>query len=190
MKKRLFIAVDISDEARAAAALYVNKLTSRFRDVPAKWERPEKLHITLKFLGSTEEGKLDGVIDIVETSAQNTGPFEIEIAGTSSFPSPKSPRLLWLGVNEPSGTLKDLAERIDRHCAKFGFEKEKRVFKPHLTIARIRDPRTAADLGIAHDAGGFGPIKFDCDELILYESELGRAGSVYSKLAVAKFELQ
>jgi 2'-5' RNA ligase len=187
VKKRLFIAIDISEEARSAARVYIEPLRNKFPSPPVKWEAPENLHLTLKFLGSTDNEFVDRVADLVRHSTNGIEPFEIDISGTGVFPSAKNPRILWLGVNEPSGTMKYLAELIDQECSALGFEKERRTFKPHLTIARIRDPRGAANLGREHTSRTFGPIKFTCNEIVLYESKLGRGGSVYSKLATARF---
>ena len=76
--------------------------------------------------------------------------FEIDDRGTGAFPSAKNPRVLWLGVNEPTGAMKDLATHIDKDLHQLGFEsRNQRAFKPHLTLARIRDPRNAGEIGMA-----------------------------------------
>ena len=187
MKKRLFIAIDISDEARSAARTYIDLLKSKFPSAQVKWGAPENLHLTLKFLGSTDDELVGRVVDLVRERAKGTKPFEIEISGTGAFPSAKDPRVLWLGVKETSSTMKHLAELIDQDFSSLGFEQETRAFKPHLTIARVRDPRRAAALGGQHQSNSFGPIRFVSDELVLYESQLGRGGSTYTRLATAKF---
>jgi len=187
VKKRLFIAVDISDEAREAAARYIEQMSEKFGHVSAKWERPEKLHLTLKFLGSVEEHLIPKIMDLVDLDAAKVDSFTIEITGTGAFPSAKSPRVLWLGVHELSNTMGELAKHIDDNCANLGFEPERRPFKPHLTLARIREPRNAAELGKQHIKNAFGPISFNCRELVIYESHLGRGGSTYEKLHTAKF---
>ena len=187
VKKRLFIAIDISEEARSAARIYIASLRAKFPTASVKWEAPEKLHLTLKFLGSTDDEMIERIVELLRQIVKGAKPFEIEISGTGAFPSAKNPRIIWLGVHEPSRTMKHLAELLDQGCAAHGFEKENRAFKPHLTIARIRDPRGATDLGREHQAGSFRPIRFTCDELVLYESQLGRHGSTYIKLAAAKF---
>jgi 2'-5' RNA ligase len=187
VKKRIFIAIDISDETREAAANYIKRMSEKCPLAPVKWERPEKLHLTIKFLGSTDEATIPDVIDIVSQNAEKSRPFEIDVGGTGTFPSAKNPRVLWLGVNEPTGALKDLATRIDKDCVAIGFEPEPRAFKPHLTLARIRDPRNAGGIGLVHAAKQFGPFRFTCDRLVIYESHLGRGGSKYEKLHIAKF---
>jgi 2''-5'' RNA ligase len=165
VKKRIFIAIDISDETREAAANYIKRMSEEFPNAPIKWERPEKLHLTIKFLGSTEDATIPDVIDLVSQNAQSSHPFEIGIGDTSAFPSAKNPRILWLGVSESTGALKDLAEQIDKDCAALGFESETRAFKPHLTMARVRDPKHAGEIGTAHAANQFGPFRFTCDRL-------------------------
>jgi 2'-5' RNA ligase len=187
VKKRIFIAIDISDETREAVAHYIKRMSEQFPRAPVKWERPEKLHLTIKFLGSTEEAVIPDVVDILGRNTQPIRPLVIDIGGTGAFPSAKSPRILWLGVSEPTGALKDLAARIDKDCAALAYEPETRAFKPHLTLARIRDPRHASDIGLAHAAHQFGPLCFTCDRLVIYESHLGRGGSTYERMHTAKF---
>ena len=187
MKKRLFIAVDISDEVRHAAGRYIQEISNRFAHVRAKWAAAETLHLTLKFLGSVEADLIAPLTEILDRVSTDTRPFEVTISGAGVFPSASRPRVIWLGVNDASGEMSDLARRLDIQMAELGFELEKREFKPHLTLARIRDPRMAADLGRAHCASDFGPIRFSSGESVIYESHLGRAGSWYEKLHTAKF---
>ena len=187
MKKRIFIAIHISDETREEAANYIKRMSERFPRAPVKWELPEKLHLTVKFLGSTEESAVSDVIELVIRNVEDSHPFDISIGNTGLFPSEKSPRVLWLGVSEPTSTLKDLAARIEKDCAAIGFEPETRAFKPHLTLARIRDHRHAGEIGMAHAANEFGPLRFSCDRFVIYESHLGRSGSAYERLHTAKF---
>jgi len=188
VKKRLFIGLDICDEARNAAAVLIDELTERSDAVSAKWERPEKLHITLKFLGSVEERLVGSLTRSLREIAYTVRRFPFEISGTGAFPSVKNPRVLWLGIIEQTRTLNLLAERIDAACDSLGFERETRPFKPHLTIARLRQPLSGRELASAHSAKKFGPIQCFCSELVLFESHLGRGGSVYTKLATAEFK--
>ena len=187
MKKRLFIALDISDEARDSATQYIQQMAEKFNHVAVKWERPEKLHLTLKFLGSVEEHLISKIIDLVDRTARATKPFTIEIRGTGTFPSAKNPQVLWLGVHESTSAMKVLAKHIDESCAEVGFEQQKRTFKPHLTLGRIRDQQGAAELGKQHVGNTFDPINFLCRELVIYESHLGRSGSIYEKLHTSRF---
>ena len=188
MKKRLFIAIDISDDARKAAADYISNISKHHLASFAKWERPQKLHITVKFLGDTQETVLRSVKDVIDQNAKMTKPFEIELIGTGAFPNASKPRVLWLGVRQPSGAFADLARRIDTGSSELGFESENKSFNPHLTIARIRDPHDARELAAEHLSKAFGPIRFISSELVLYESHLLQSGSIHEKVDVAKFD--
>ena len=84
MKKRLFIAIDISDDARNAAADYINDISKHLSGSSVKWERPQKLHITVKFLGNTEEGLMKSLKDMLDNNAKATKAFEIQLVGTGA----------------------------------------------------------------------------------------------------------
>jgi len=186
VKKRLFIGVDICEEARHAAAVYIDDLAKQFNETAAKWERPEKLHITLKFLGGVDDERVAGLLTALQSVGAAIDPFHFEVAGTGAFPSAQNPRVLWLGINDQKEKLLELAASVDDACTQLGFEAETRRFSPHLTIARIREPHRATDLGQTHVENKFGPVQCVCGELVLFESHLGRGGSVYTKFAAAK----
>jgi 2'-5' RNA ligase len=182
--QRVFIAVDISEEVRAAATQYTETLRHEFPDVRVGWERPEKLHFTLKFLGNLDDARLGDLTAAVAAAAIAVEVMQLELAGTGAFPNPRNPRILWLGVYDPSSAISKLAEAVESECARVGFPRESRPFRPHLTIARVKEPHKARQLAEAHYGLGFGPIPFVVNELTIYESELRPTGSVYSKLAV------
>src|SRR5215471_16330248 len=137
-KKRLFIAVDISDEARAVVARYVEELKKASRNVRVSWTKAENLHLTLKFLGDVEESRIAALASGVAKQAAALSTIDLEIGGTGVFPSPAKAKVLWVGVNNPDGSLANAAQRIDEVCEKLGFPREDRKFSPHLTIGRVR----------------------------------------------------
>ena len=185
--KRTFIAVDISDEARESTALYIDGLRRSFRNLRVGWERPEKLHLTLKFLGDVNDGRLDGVQRAVGDVASETVAFRIILGGTGRFPPRGDTRILWLGVGD-EGQLQSIAARIDTDLARLGFEKEKRRLSPHLTIARLREPRSSAELAATHLGRDFGPIELDVREIVIYESKLTPNGSIYTPMAAMQLK--
>ena len=180
--KRVFIAVDISDEARRQAAAHIERLRSSFARLRVGWERPEKLHITLKFLGAVSDEQLSGIERAVRAVALQNSEYRVKLAGTGVFPETRDPRILWIGL-EPSAATVRLAHAIDDVCAKLGFEPEKRRFKPHLTIGRLREPAASRELAEAHRRSVFEPTEFPIKEITIYESKLLPIGSVYSSLA-------
>ena len=178
--KRIFAAVDISDEARRKVASYIETLRNEFRNVRVGWDKPEKLHLTLKFLGDTDDGQLRELEKIVrEISAKITN-FKLQIAETGVFPNVRNPRVLWIDVKDEAGSLAKINARLESECEKIGFKKEKRAFVPHLTIGRVREPNRAKDLARKHLENGFEPVEFEVSELVIYESKLRPTGSVYA----------
>ncbi len=98
MKKRIFTAVDISDEARAKATDYIESLRGEFPQVRVGWEKAEKLHLTLKFFGEVDEKQLAKLTVAVEQTANQISDFNLKITETGVFPSKRNARILWLGV--------------------------------------------------------------------------------------------
>lgn len=184
--KRLFAAVDISEQARKLAVEYINVLRNEHLNVRVGWAAPEKLHITLKFLGDVEAAQEEKVADALAEASAAIRPFELRIAGTGVFPGEREPRVLWLGVEDIEGGLARLHSRIENALAAAGFAKETRAFRPHLTIARIRDPRTAARLAQIHLSRPFSADQFTASHTTLYQSRLLPSGSEYTKLKVAR----
>lgn len=183
MKKRLFIAVDISDAARKAAAEHIYGLRARFSDVRASWVKPENLHLTLKFLGDVEKSRIDEIVEASRLSVTQVGPFLVSIGGTGAFPSPRNPKVLWLGIEDKARYLSTLAKGIDSSCERIGFPKDQKPFRPHLTIARIRTrSHKLRELAAAHDESDFKRIEFEVFEAVLYESELRRGRSIYTPI--------
>ena len=190
MKKRIFIAVDISEEARQKVAEYIGELKREFSNIKVGWDRPEKLHLTLKFLGDTEENQLEKLKEIVEKIAGQFSNLKFQISNTGVFPSPRNARVLWLGVNGDVEELQKINSVLEVECEKIGFKKEKRIFKPHLTIARIREPQKSKNLVQKHLANKFEPVSFEVCEIVIYESKLQPTGSVYKKVSSFKFKVQ
>jgi 2'-5' RNA ligase len=188
---RLFIAIDIDDAIRARLSQFIASV----RGVAplARWQSPESFHITLKFLGETPDDRAARVRELL--AQVHHPPVTIRFAGTGFFPTQRSARVFWAGV-EGGDALAALAETIDEAVAQAGFEREQRAFHPHLTVARAGartsgDPhrqaqerasplrRLAEHLPSAsHDFG-----TMTAHEFFLYQSKLGPKGAQYTKIA-------
>ena len=178
--KRIFVAIDISEEARRKVSNYIETLRDEFSNVRVGWEKAEKLHLTLKFLGDINDKQLKILTEAIEKTARQIFIFKLQIKETGVFPSPRKARILWLGLKDEHGNLQNLNEILESECEKFGFEKEKRNFKAHLTIARLREPQKSKELAQKHLQNEFAPIEFDVSEIVIYESKLQPQGSIYS----------
>ena len=176
---RLFVALQISEEMRAAVAALGRELKPL--DDSWKWARAENLHVTLKFLGEIPSDKLESVRQALR-GVQGEWPMEVEFCRLGFFPSERRPRVLWAGMKAPP-TLSALAMAIDSALAKVGVPKDEREFTPHLTLARSKAERAAPKLREAlakYSAREFGTMNASAFHLI--GSKLKSTGPEYTTL--------
>ncbi|HEY0319925.1 MAG TPA: RNA 2',3'-cyclic phosphodiesterase [Pyrinomonadaceae bacterium] len=179
---RLFCAVELPQEIRAQAARYIATLRESKPRGRVSWDSEEKLHLTLKFFGDVEEGRVTQLAGALERAASLINPFELGLRGTGAFPPAGLPRVLWLGVTDSSGRLDKLHQHIEDECARTGYARERKRFNPHLTIARLRSTEGARSLAALHKSLEFEAPAFPVTEIVLIRSELGAHGSRYTKL--------
>jgi 2'-5' RNA ligase len=184
---RVFCAVELPDEIRSRIAERIHHLRAEFSDVRASWEKPEKLHVTLKFLGDIEPARVEQLSLAASRAVANLKPFGLTIGEPGAFPPHGQPRVLWLGIVDDSGSLALMQHALETECAADGFPREQRPFKPHLTLARIRSPQGARELATAHRETSFEPQHFKVSELVVMRSELGPGGSRYTPLSCHTF---
>lgn len=194
---RLFIALDIDDVIRDHIARFVEGVNAFAPD--ARWAKPESLHVTLKFIGEQPEPAVDQVKQAL--TSVSASPIDIHFQGYGFFPTAKSARVFWIGM-EAGPQLPALAAAIDEKMASLGIPKEERAFSPHLTLARgagrsgaprrqkIDAPnrifQRLQEKLVALPTPEFGSMT--AREFFLYQSQLSPKGSKYTKLA--RFDLQ
>ncbi len=174
---RLFIAIELPPDIREA----LSELQRDLKPVTnsARWVAPEAVHLTLKFLGETPEPRIPEIDEALVGLSWK--PFPVTVRGVGFFPGNRSPRVCWAGLE--ASTMEGLAQQIDIRMERLGFEKEKRVFRPHLTLARARDMRIDASLVAAaekYEQQEFGT--FTVDRFNLFQSTLKPTGAVYTKV--------
>jgi 2'-5' RNA ligase len=180
---RLFIAVDPSEHARVRLEKISDGLRAACREVgmKASFQRPEHLHLTLKFLGDVEASKVPEIVSALDVLCA-TDRFEIAFEGLGAFPNEKKPNVLWVDVTKGRKELKSLAEQVDRSLLVLGYPPEQREYQPHLTLARVR--RASKDARrVIHPVSPEGAVSSPVTEVVLYRSDLGREGSKYTALA-------
>ena len=184
---RLFVAVPLSEEASRMVAGVVDGIRGgepEGRGV--RWVRLDGLHLTLRFLGPTPEPRVPDLAAAVAAMARDGAPFTVTIRGAGSFPPTGRPRTIWLDVRDGADELEALATRLDDHLFEAGWERERRPFRAHLTLARAdgvrAGPATVAALtAAAADLAIQSPI----DRVILYESITGTGRARYVERAEA-----
>jgi len=180
---RLFLAVELPDEIRTQLKDVQRVL--RPHATAAKWVAPESIHITLKFLGEVPEKRLDEIDTAL--AGLTWKPFTISVHGVGFFPGARSPRVLWAGMDAP--TMQGLTEELDARMEPLGFEREKRAFRPHITLARSKTSRLESVLVTASSTFAdrdFG--SFTADRIHLVQSTLKPSGAVYSM--IKKYSLE
>jgi 2'-5' RNA ligase len=180
---RIFFAVELPEALKARVGEHIKRLRDAFPHVHASWEKSEKIHITLKFIGEVEASRVEELSRAAERAAATVEPFELTITAPGAFPPHGPPRVLWLGIKDDSGRLALLHRALEDECAAASFPREPRPFKPHLTVARIRQPQGARELAAAHRETSFEPQTFNVSELAVMRSELGPGGSRYTHLS-------
>lgn len=180
---RLFCAVELPAEARAGVVEHIARLRERLPLARAGWERAEKLHLTLKFFGDVEQSRASALSAALALAAKRVEPFPLRLAGAGAFPPRGNPRVLWLGLNDETGSFARLHQAVEQECAAAQFKREERPFHPHLTIARLRQPAGARALAEQHTELGFAALELTVNEIVLMQSELGTGGSRYTALS-------
>ncbi len=194
---RIFIGLGLDDGIRGNIARFLEGVSCFAPE--ARWVRPESLHITLKFIGEQEEERVAAIAGRLRQV--HSEPIEIRMAGYGFFPTPKAPRVFWIGI-QAGPALAVLAKQIDGACGELGVPREEREFSPHLTLARAGthakkssgDPKGDRANSVfavlqkrlaAMGEADSGPLNFGnmtADKFILYQSQLSPAGSKYTKL--------
>jgi 2'-5' RNA ligase len=180
---RVFIAIELPRDVRTCLAEHIKALRDAVSEVRASWSREENLHLTLKFLGDIPATNVEKLSAAASIAASKVGPFEIVVGDCGSFPPKGQPRVLWIGIDDPSGKLSELYRALADECAKAGFAREPRSFHPHLTIARIRQPHGSRQLAAMHTEIGFNREIVRVSEMSVIRSELRSEGSKHTVIS-------
>lgn len=181
---RLFLALELT----SGAADEIHSAIGPMRNAEPgfAWVPAHKLHLTLKFLGESDESRVAALIEAADRVAAANRPFEMELGGVGAFPNFRRPRVVWIGVaSEPR--LELLHHDVELAAADVGYEVEGRPFRPHVTLARVRaplPPPRARTLARAARAVSYSATLF-VDRLTLFDSATAGADAHYRCLHTA-----
>ena len=151
--------------------------------IRARWVRPENIHLTLKFLGDVNPDDIDKIGTAMAGAAIDCLPVTVSVRGIGVFPGIKRPRVIWVGLGGDTQSLLALQSRLEQKLAGAEFPKDKRLFKAHLTLGRIKQSVTPAVIRqMISEYASLNSDEFICDQIFLFKSDLKPSGAVYSKL--------
>lgn len=182
---RLFIAVTLGEEALARCAEETARVERALGPFAGgvRFPREEGLHFTLKFLGAVPDEQEGPLCAALASAAREVAPFQLELGGLEAFPSARRPRVIYLQAPKGGPEMSLLAAAVERHVAPLGYPAERRAFTPHVTLARVKDPKSAQRVG--ERIAALPPHKVaDCEvrEVSLMRSVLSPGGSHYTAL--------
>ncbi len=177
---RTFVAVELDEPCRRGLREAVEALRGLAGGV--RWVKPDALHLTLKFIGELGELDLPRAVECLGPATSGRGPFSMRVAGLSGFPPRGTPRIVHVGVEEPTGTLSALQAAVDKALADgLGVAPEGRRYVPHVTLGRVKNPRACVpveEMSGALERQEFGRV--DVSSFVLMKSDLRPTGAVYS----------
>lgn len=175
---RLFIALTPPTDLREALWRETGDL--REAGFPVRWVALAGLHLTLKFLGEVPPEREAAVADALERVAAAASPFDVLVRAFGAFPAITRPRVVWVGI-EPTPALELLQDGVERAMAELGFEREGRIFRPHVTLGRARrEARAPQFRDLARWLEGLDfEQEFRAVAVHLVQSTLRSTGAVY-----------
>jgi len=180
---RLFIALNIPQNIKEEIIQVRNSIISNPLDY--KWEAQDKFHLTLKFIGEVEESLVEKIQTEISFIYEYKS-FNCTLTKFGFFYSGKEPKILWLGLNI-SEEIFDLVERLSEELVKFGIEKEKKKFRPHLTLMRVRKKMDKNFINTFENCK-LPDTEFLADSISLIKSELHSSGSTYTEIKNYKLQ--
>lgn len=187
---RAFIAIELDETINAALADLQGQLKAKVPQGSVRWVKPGGIHLTLKFLGNVPANRIEEIERVLTQACAGFPAFSFSVGGLGCFPNPRRPRVVWVGVQEESGTLPRLQKAIEDGMEELGFSPEGRKFHAHLTLGRTQrrassgDVRRLGQLVAETDIGELGQMEARAVSLI--RSDLKPTGAVYTRLAAVE----
>jgi RNA 2',3'-cyclic 3'-phosphodiesterase len=182
---RTFIAVELPPEVKAYLGRLSADLAAQLPQRSVRWVKPERIHLTLRFIGETEKNLMPDLQNMMDETARGRRPFLLHLKGIGCFPNCSRPRVIWVGIQGDLEAAALLKSDLDAGLSELGWEIETRSFQPHLTLGRVKDLQSAAD---QRWPAGIEPLAITVQSIHLIESNLTPAGPIYTTRHTSRFE--
>ena len=190
---RSFIAIELPPAVRALLVTVQQELQESLGGAAraVRWVNPDGTHLTLQFLGPVRSSQIASIRDAIEQACAAIGPIDLNLERLGTFPNPRRPRIIWVGLTgsrQDLERLNALQQAIAKRMKPLGFDPDK-SFKPHLTLGRVRDTASSGDLAAIAEIMQYPeeqPLfetSFEVRAVSLMRSELHPSGAVYTELA-------
>lgn len=183
---RTFIALELNEALQSHLAGVIRQVARLLPHV--RWVDPFGIHLTLAFLGELDAAQVERAIEAATLAARQVQPFTYRLTRLDIFGTPRQPRVVWMGIEEDSGSLARLHSILQQELTRHGFETDKRPFSPHLTLARVKVPLAPDDMQrlqeilIGNQSGIISPDGYNVQYVNVMKSELLRSGAHYTRL--------
>jgi 2'-5' RNA ligase len=181
---RSFLAFELTPEIKQIVSRVLAEAAKTTHGL--RWVRATGIHLTVVFLGHVREADLTAIEAAAQRVCLNYRPFDVSLRGMGCFPSERNPRVIWLGLQGETDRMSLFRDALQRELEPLGIRLEKRPFRPHLTLGRMRKGRGGGGrkelgvlLGTYQDLTSAG---WPLAELVLFKSDLRPNGAVYTKL--------
>jgi len=182
---RLFVACEVPDDVRETIGEVIVGLKQK-SGAAVRWIKPDGVHVTLKFLGEVPTKKLPAVKLAIQEAVVGHSPFELEFSSIGTFGGREGLRIMWVGIAGDVLRLEALVRAVNAALAVVGFEPERRPFRPHLTLGRVRDEistRHRAEIEVAVGKSTVPPVSWRTAQVSLMRSRFTAQGASYEVLA-------
>lgn len=188
---RTFIALELNEALQRYLSGIIRQMASALPNL--RWVDPSGIHLTLAFLGELSDEQLAEAMRATETAAQSIAAFDYRLAHVGVFGSQRHPRVIWVGIEEPSGTLLRLHRVLNHELEQRGFDVDLRPFSPHLTLSRVKATLKPEEIQTLQrfldDKRRFmaSPV-YQVSHVNVMKSELSRTGAKYTCLKAYSFQ--
>jgi RNA 2',3'-cyclic 3'-phosphodiesterase len=185
---RLFIALPLPREIEEELGRIIFILKQKGGGGRIKWVAPKNIHLTVRFLGDTDEDKLPAIREAIQRIASKYPVVECAVDSLGAFPDLKRPRVFWTGLSGGIEFLNSIAADMEEEMRRLGFPPEDKKFKPHLTLGRVKESYGLDDLAAYIRNYRVAALPFRLDKLVLFKSVLTPQGPIYSRLLEANLK--